>query len=85
MPDFHYAGISVDYLPFLLPPFSLPSYILPPSLPTFFLPSSFLHSSSPPPSQVLLLIIRIMDDVKDFEKDKVIHPDRWVDTSWPQI
>jgi 4-hydroxybenzoate polyprenyltransferase len=26
--------------------------------------------------QVLLLLVRIMDDVKDYEKDKVVHPDR---------
>lgn len=25
---------------------------------------------------VLLLLIRVMDDVKDFEKDKVVHPER---------
>ena len=29
-------------------------------------------------TQVLLLVIRIMDDVKDYEKDKVVHPDRHV-------
>ena len=26
---------------------------------------------------MLLLIIRVMDDVKDFEKDKIVHPERW--------
>ena len=25
---------------------------------------------------VLLLVIRVMDDVKDYEKDKIIHSDR---------
>ena len=26
---------------------------------------------------VLLLVIRVMDDVKDYEKDKIVHPDRY--------
>ena len=25
---------------------------------------------------VLLLVIRVMDDVKDYDKDKIVHPDR---------
>lgn len=25
---------------------------------------------------VLLLVVRIMDDVKDYEKDKIVHPER---------
>ena len=28
--------------------------------------------------QILLLTIRIMDDVKDYDKDVVVHPDRYV-------
>lgn len=27
--------------------------------------------------QPLLFLIRLMDEVKDFEKDKVVHPERW--------
>ena len=33
--------------------------------------------------QVLLLVIRIMDDVKDYDKDKVVHPDRFIYTAKP--
>ena len=28
--------------------------------------------------QVLLLLIRVMDDVKDYDKDKIVHPERQV-------
>ena len=29
-------------------------------------------------SKILLLVIRVMDDVKDFEKDKIVHPERYL-------
>lgn len=29
--------------------------------------------------KILLLMVRIMDDVKDYEKDKIVHPERY----WP--
>ena len=31
--------------------------------------------------QMLLLVVRVMDDVKDYEKDKIVHPERSVETA----